>query len=94
MQGGVGPCGEAEASGRHRSPRASYNDSKEERSCDLPIFKAANVTIHGFARKGGNLRLVEAGWEGAKLMQPVRCCAAGRKLGSGLEGGPARSARK
>jgi hypothetical protein len=28
-----------------------------------------------------NLRLVEAGWDDAKLVQPVRCCAAANKVG-------------
>jgi hypothetical protein len=34
-----------------------------------------------FRAKRRGLRLVEAGWEDTKVVQPVRCYAAARKLG-------------
>ena len=57
-----------------------------QNSCELPVFSAGEVALPRFAGKVVNCGSL-AGWEDAKLMQPVRCCAAGRKLGSGLEGG-------
>jgi hypothetical protein len=55
-----------------------------------PDFKAANITIHGFARKDGNLRLVEAGWEDAKVVQPDEVVSCGAQAGLKVGGGSAR----
>jgi hypothetical protein len=41
-----------------------------QNSCDLPVFKASEVTLRVSARKDGKLRLVWAGWDDAKV--PMR----------------------
>jgi len=43
-----------------------------------PIFKADTMRLHVSREKDGKLRLVDAGWDDAKVVQPNGCGQARR----------------
>ena len=45
-----------------------------------PIFKADSASLHVSREKDGKLRLVYAGWDDAKVVQPDGCGATGEAL--------------
>src|ERR1700745_3751291 len=55
-----------------------------------PIFKADTVRLHVSREKDWKLRLVDAGWDDAKVVQPGGCGQARR----GVEGGSYPLARE